>query len=325
VLAKIVAYHAHDNYGGVIFCNKRGTKFQAIEFNNNHASHDLVPCVDITYATDPEGIEGPTLYLRGETIKRVDVSNELAVVLENHLLDCVSNNGRGNDVGSGLLFHQGVIAPMEIIAWDAGKVTSPICATNSIPVVNFGVELEVSCASGNYMQRTALALETHAQVKVRIQMHNGKGGKCGKGGKGGKGGGLSGKAAGNTSHNTDEWKLVFDESIEPNAQNPRSAMFELVSPILSGTIGLKTLSNTVAVMSDVTCVRVNESMGLHVHVEAKEENFSFANVKGSASNSFSTKMLWTPSSRIIDELDLRSVTLTLRATLLHSWRDMIIL
>ena len=37
------------------------------------------------------------------------------------------------------------------------------------------------------------------------------------------------------------------------------------------------LSNTVAVMSDVTCIRVNESMSLHVHVEAKEENFSLAN------------------------------------------------
>ena len=65
MFSKIMAYHAFDNCGGVILCNKRGTKLQAIEFNNNHASHDLVPCIDITYATDPEteGIEGPTLYL----------------------------------------------------------------------------------------------------------------------------------------------------------------------------------------------------------------------------------------------------------------------
>ena len=36
-----------------------------------------------------------------------------------------------------------------------------------------------------------------------------------------------------TSPKTDEWKLVFfDESIQPNARNPQSVMFELVSPIL---------------------------------------------------------------------------------------------
>jgi hypothetical protein len=36
-----------------------------------------------------------------------------------------------------------------------------------------------------------------------------------------------------TSPKSDEWKLVFDESIQPNARNPQSVMFELVSPILS--------------------------------------------------------------------------------------------
>lgn len=59
---------------------------------------------------------------------------------------------------------------MEIIAWGgAGKVINPICATNSIPVVNFGLELEVSCASGNYMQWTALVLEQLAQRKLEFK------------------------------------------------------------------------------------------------------------------------------------------------------------
>ena len=282
VLAKIVALGTHYNFGGVILCNDRGTKFQAIEFNNYHSSPDRVPCVGIHYATDPEGIEGPTLFLRGETIERVYVANKLAVLLEDHLLNCVFNNGRGNDVGSGLLFHQGYIAPMEIITSNVGKDVDPVSAKNSIPAINFGVELEVSCASGNYMHRTALALQNHAQVKVRTQMHNGKGGRGGKGGKGGnggKGGGILGKATGTASHNTNDWKLVYDESIQPNAQNPQSVMFELVSPILAGHIGLDTLSNTVMVMSDVACIRVNESMGLHVHVEAKEENYSLESMK----------------------------------------------
>jgi len=288
VLAKIVAYHAQDNFGAVILCNKRGTKFQAIEFNNNHMSHDHVPCVGITYATDPEGIEGPTAYLRNVTFKIVDVSNELAVLLEDHLLNCVSNNGL-NDLG-GLLFHQGFLPPMEIIAWDIDKVVSPVCVAKSIPAANFGVDLEVSCASGNYRPRIAVALEKHPKVKVRMQMHNstggkiGKGGMVGKGGNGGGGGGIFGKAAGRTSHKSDAWKLVFDESIQPNAQNPQSLMFELVSPILSGPIGLDTLSNTVIVISDIACVRLNESMGLHVHVEAKEGNYSLEKMKSICQN-----------------------------------------
>lgn len=296
MLAKIVAYHARDNFGGVIICNERRTKFQAIEFNNNHESHDLVPCVGITYATDPEGIEGPTLYLRGETIKRINVSNELAVVLEDHLLNCVSNDGL-NDIG-GLLFHQGFIAPMKITLGDVSSDDCPDCVTSIMPAVNFGVELEVSCASGNLRQRIALALQHHAQVKVSIQTYIGKGGKGVKGGKGMIGGNIgsggkgdyimSGKStngkmplkgSSDESCQANAWRLVYDESIEPNTQNPRSLMFELVSPVLSGIVGLNTLSNTVAVMSDVACVRVNESMGLHVHVEAREKEYSLESMK----------------------------------------------
>jgi hypothetical protein len=78
-----MAYHAQDNFGfgAVILCNKWGTQFQAIEFNNEHVSHNHVPCVGITYATDPEGIECPTAYLRNVTFEIVDVSNELSVLL----------------------------------------------------------------------------------------------------------------------------------------------------------------------------------------------------------------------------------------------------
>ena len=52
-----------------------------------------MPCVGITYATDPEGIECPTAYLRNVTCDIVDVSNELSVVFKNHLLNCVSYKG----------------------------------------------------------------------------------------------------------------------------------------------------------------------------------------------------------------------------------------
>ena len=94
MLTKIVAYHTQDNLGAVILCNKWGTKFHAIfEFNNKHVSHDHVLCVGISYTTDPEGIECPSVYLHNVTFEIVDVSNELAVLLKNHLLNCVSNKG----------------------------------------------------------------------------------------------------------------------------------------------------------------------------------------------------------------------------------------
>jgi hypothetical protein len=35
--------------------------------------------------------------------------------LQDRLLNCVTNNGMGIDVGLGLLYHRGFISPMEII------------------------------------------------------------------------------------------------------------------------------------------------------------------------------------------------------------------
>ncbi len=46
---------------------------------------------------------------------------------------------------------------------DVCKVGSLFCATNSIPAVNFGVQLEISYASGNYRPQVALALEKHTK------------------------------------------------------------------------------------------------------------------------------------------------------------------
>jgi hypothetical protein len=52
--------------------------------------------------------------------------------------------------------------------------------TNTIPAVNFGIELEVSCASGNLRQWIALALQDHTRMKVGIQMHIGNDEKVAK-------------------------------------------------------------------------------------------------------------------------------------------------
>jgi len=271
VMAQLVVYFLRDKFGAVILRNERGTKFQAMEWNDMQEI-DGLPCLSITYATDPEGAENPEAYLRGEVIKMMEVPNELAVALEDHLLNCVSNDGL-NDIGSGLLYHEGFFVPMEIIPLDTGKSSGMGTSLASIPDVNFGVELELSCASGNYQQRVASSIAKHAKVDVKIGRHSAKGGGKGGGDGGGKGGGgrfphQKGSRSGSDRHA--KWKLVYDKSIQPNARNPQSSMFELVSPILSGNPGLDELSNTVVVMTDVACVRTNKSMGAHVHVEAKD-------------------------------------------------------
>lgn len=57
------------------------------------------------------------------------------------------------------------------------------------------------------------------------------------------------------------WKLVTDGSLEGNNT------FELVSPILVGEAGLKELEKVCWVL-DLCDVKVNESCGLHVHIDA---------------------------------------------------------
>jgi len=277
VLAKMVAYFVNGDYGAVILCNQRETKFQAIELKKCLVSLNLVPIVEITYATDPEGIERPTEYLNGDKVKVMRVSNALAVSLENHLLNSVSNDWL-NDTASGLLYHEGFLVPMDIVSFNDHKGHDIGIDTDSnLPDINFGVELELSCASGNYQEKIALSIAKHAQVDVRVDMHSGKGGKGGGSSGGRKGGGFGGK--GKKVGQSNRWKLVYDKSIEPNVPNPQSLTFELVSPILSGAQGLDVLSNTVAIVYDVACVRLNNSMGLHVHVEAKEELYSLESMK----------------------------------------------
>ena len=57
------------------------------------------------------------------------------------------------------------------------------------------------------------------------------------------------------------WKLVTDSSLNGNDT------FELVSPILVGEAGLRELEKVCWVL-DLCDVKVNESCGLHVHIDA---------------------------------------------------------
>jgi len=281
VLLSQVVMHHMSRLGGVIIANRRGTKFQAIEFNNNFASDfHQVPLVSVSYATDPEGIDNPKMFLRDETYELLTVDNELAILIEDHLLNYVKNEEE-NDLASGLLFHRGFLPPMEITPFNqdyGSEVESkPPADLENFPDVNFGIELELSCASGNYRERTGKNLADHANVQVRAGFFGGKG----KGGGSSKGwitlmntSKDSSKSKSHTYGKHDKWRLVIDRSIEANELNPLSATFELVSPILSGPRDLSEVSRIVTIMTDVACVRVNESMGLHVHVETKEDDYS---------------------------------------------------
>lgn len=70
---------------------------------------------------------------------------------------------------------------------------------------------------------------------------------------------------GYTHRTTEHWKLVSDSSLSGNDT------FELVSPILAGEAGLKELE-TVCWVLDLCDVKVNDSCGFHVHMDAANFN-----------------------------------------------------
>ena len=96
---------------------------------------------------------------------------------------------------------------------------------------NFGVEIEAyNCT------RERLARElTAAGIRVEVEGYN----------------------------HTDHWKLVTDSSLSGNNT------FELVSPILHGEQGIEELEKVCWVL-DLCNAKVNDSCGLHIHMDAAE-------------------------------------------------------
>lgn len=99
---------------------------------------------------------------------------------------------------------------------------------------NFGIEIEACNCT-----RERLARElTAAGINVEVEGYN------------------------HTDH-TDHWKLVTDSSLSGNNT------FELVSPILHGEQGLEELEKVCWVL-DLCNAKVNDTCGLHVHMDAAE-------------------------------------------------------
>lgn len=120
---------------------------------------------------------------------------------------------------------------MQTIAQESGTMVPQLDYTFTR---NFGVEIEAyNCTR----ERLARELRT-AGISVQVEGYN------------------------HTDH-ADHWKLVTDSSLHGNNT------FELVSPILHGEAGIDELEKVCWVL-DLCDVKVNDSCGLHIHMDAHD-------------------------------------------------------
>lgn len=129
-------------------------------------------------------------------------------------------------------FVQNVYARMmQAIAQTAGTVVPQLDYTFNR---NFGVEIEACNCTRERLARELRA----AGISVQVEGYN------------------------HTDH-ADHWKLVTDSSLHG------SNTFELVSPILHGEAGIDELEKVCWVL-DLCDVKVNDSCGLHIHMDAHD-------------------------------------------------------
>jgi len=116
-----------------------------------------------------------------------------------------------------------------------------------IPDKKFGVELELTSSTFDTRDEVIRAIEARAGG---VTVENIDSYSLGK----------------ETSRN---WKLVPDSSILCNRNIPNCNKFELVSPILSGGLGLRQCDYVLKGLENVGSIKVNKSMGFHVHVNVE--------------------------------------------------------
>ena len=120
--------------------------------------------------------------------------------------------------------------------------------------VDFGIELELSTSEYVEPADVANSIMTNAggSVDVRDMTH-------------------SYVAARVTSH---FWKVMADSSLQCSVGTPNCNTFELVSPILSGGDGLGEVDRVIRAVGNISTIKVNSSMGFHVHVNVSELGLS---------------------------------------------------
>jgi len=112
----------------------------------------------------------------------------------------------------------------------------------------FGVELEMSSPPYITPQDITLKLTDHG-VDIHNSVHSYSDGRI---------------------HRDREWKLVPDGSIVCNTSEPDCNRFELVSPPLISGPGLSQISSVLKTLDDNFHLKVNKSMGFHVHIDASK-------------------------------------------------------
>ena len=70
------------------------------------------------------------------------------------------------------------------------------------------------------------------------------------------------------------WKIVSDGSISCSPSEPNCNQFELVSPILRSENGLDSTANILGRLSSLQGIKVNKSMGFHVHIDVAKYKIS---------------------------------------------------
>jgi len=123
--------------------------------------------------------------------------------------------------------------------------------------VNFGTELELSTSSyvSSFDVANAIQNKAGGNIIVRDMTHDYG-------------------AARATNH---VWKVMTDASLSCSIDNPDCNKMELVSPILKGGDGLGEVDRVVRALSNVETIKVNASMGYHVHVDVS--NLSLSELK----------------------------------------------
>jgi hypothetical protein len=115
---------------------------------------------------------------------------------------------------------------------------------NPMPVIRFGIELELSCKQSTPRDNVARHIATRAGVSAKAVI-------------------------GRDKSPYDGWKLEDDNSIACSRDSPDCSKFELVSPILCGGSGAHECRQVLTAVQEISSIQVNKSMGFHVHVNVK--------------------------------------------------------
>ncbi|KAL7541533.1 hypothetical protein ACHAWF_006957 [Thalassiosira exigua] len=117
---------------------------------------------------------------------------------------------------------------------------------------NFGIELEMSSAHQETASEVAASITQHSRVEVRDMKDD--------------------YLLAKNSHHV--WGLMHDGSLVCNRDRPNCNLWELKSRILQGEEGLKECEKVIEAAQSQASIKVNKSMGFHVHIDRSGFNFS---------------------------------------------------